>query len=78
MRLLFAPYRRKIPVKEGEVEAEVEATSESGKTGDDKSTVDDSMTDRSQGSEFRENIDIQRMWFNLVCYGLPNLIVAQV
>ena len=86
LRMLFAPYRRKVPESEETEEAE-DGKSEAGKSHDDRSSQHDgSATDRSQGStktatterDYKENIDVQRSWFNLVCYGLPNLIVTQI
>lgn len=79
VRLLFTPYRRKIPQVEGAAEGE-----QAGENKEEEKH-DESATDRSHTSdktfttvsEFRENIDIQRSWYNLVCYGLPNLIVTQ-
>lgn len=85
IRMLFTPYRRKIPINEA-AEGEGEETGgESEKKEDDSKSTDGSVTDRSQTSEktsttaqeYRENIDIQRSWFNFVCYGLPNIVVTQ-
>ena len=84
LRMLFAPYRRKIPESEEAEEAE-DGKSEAGKS-QDESQKDGSVTDRSETSEktatteqdYKENIDVQRSWFNLVCYGLPNLVITQI
>jgi hypothetical protein len=79
--MLFTPYRRKIPLTEsGEAEGEEADKKE------DESKGDGSVTDRSQTSdktsttvqEYKENIDIQRSWFNFICYGLPNIVVTQM
>ena len=84
--MLFAPYRRKLPESEETEEAE-DGKSEAGKSQDDRSSHQEgSVTDRSQAStktatterDFKDNIDVQRSWFNLVCYGLPNLVVTQI
>ncbi|XP_060585472.1 cilia- and flagella-associated protein 46-like isoform X2 [Ruditapes philippinarum] len=81
VRMLFTPYRRKIPLTEsGEAEGEEADKKE------DESKGDGSVTDRSQTSdktsttvqEYKENIDIQRSWFNFICYGLPNIVVTQM
>ncbi|XP_053406399.1 cilia- and flagella-associated protein 46-like [Mercenaria mercenaria] len=86
IRMLFTPYRRKIPVTESG-EGEEDTGGESDKKEDEtKSMGDGSVTDRSQASdktsttvqEYKENIDIQRSWFNFVCYGLPNIVVTQL
>ena len=84
LRLLFAPYRRKLPASEEAGEGE-DGKSEAGKSQEGSQRAD-SVTDGSQLSgrtetseqEYKENIDLQRSWFNLVCYGLPNLVVTQI
>ena len=88
-RLLFTPYRRKIPLgEEGEEEGKVEEETKSQGEAQQDPGPEGSVTDRSQESvktgttttvhDYRENIDLQRSWYNLVCYGLPNLIVTQM
>ena len=82
--MLFAPYRRKLPASQETEEGE-DGKSEAGKSQEGSQRAD-SVSNRSQLSErtatteqeYKENIDLQRSWFNLVCYGLPNLIVTQV
>lgn len=103
MRLLFTPYRRKIPDPEEEIteksDVKVKAPEEPKvKEGKDRKkdrrassgqknvekveevkveTVD---PDKDQEEVKVEEVepDMQRAWFNLVCYGLPNLLITQV
>ena len=84
LRMLFAPYRRKLPASEETEEGE-DGKSEAGKSQEGSQRAG-SVSDRSQASEktatteqeYKENVDVQRSWYNLVCYGLPNLVVTQV
>lgn len=86
LRLLFTPYRRKLPSTEETTEPE--PADEAGKTEEDENkeeqkSVPDEQSELGEqisahASDSKEIVDLQRAWFNLVCYGLPNLIVAQV
>ena len=83
IRLLFSPYRRKLPTPPEEPEAPPEPTDEENKDNENQSVgqLDDQSMLSEQTVATKEEskeIDIQRSWFNLVCYGLPNLIVSQI
>ena len=46
-------------------------------SGSDKSKqAAEDTTDQSKEEE--ENININRSWYNMVCYGAPNLMVTQL
>lgn len=80
LRLLFAPYRRKLPAT-NEPEPQSEETSEEKKNEEGKGVAEEESQSSDQmtaSSQEKKEIDIQRSWFNLVCYGLPNLIVTQM
>ncbi|KAH3789472.1 hypothetical protein DPMN_167743 [Dreissena polymorpha] len=84
-RMLFAPHRRKLPKPEETAPpegADAGGKNEKDKEEDVKSVMEDSLTDRSlfsdKTSTVEESVDAQRSWFNMVCYGLPNLIVTQL
>lgn len=79
LRLLFAPYRRKLPASEETGEAE-DGKSEAGKSLEGSQRAESQASEKTATTEqdYKESIDVQRSWFNLVCYGLPNLIVTQV
>lgn len=78
LRLLFAPYRRKLPAPDEPEPEPAEGSGEEKKDDDTKSTGEDQSTVSEQTSATNVEIDVQRSWFNLVCYGLPNLIVTQM
>nr|XP_022339451.1 cilia- and flagella-associated protein 46-like isoform X3 [Crassostrea virginica] len=70
VRLLFAPHQRPQPKSETETEKAPTPDKEGeGKEGEE--TLD------SKGPEEKE-LQLDRSWYNMVCYGLPNLMVAQV
>ncbi|KAL3864704.1 hypothetical protein ACJMK2_006363 [Sinanodonta woodiana] len=91
VRLLFCPYRRKKPQPEGEGDGEEhDAQSEAGKSQGGKSQHDSGKSQISasehspdmaehvlSSGEEAEMMEVNRSWFNLVCYGLPNLVVSQ-
>jgi len=84
VRLQFAPYKRIIPSTgdgaEGEAEnTQGEATLDASQVTEGSSTNrTDPASESSGATSVRENVDVQRHWFNLVCYGLPNLVITQV
>ena len=93
MRLLHTPYRRKVPEEDTPPEAPPEpAGSEKDKAsarGSDKPDSDsqhvegESVTDgASEGQPQPDPGPTEpvpaRNWFNMVCYGLPNLMITQL
>lgn len=74
-RLIFTPYRRK-----SEEEANVES-SEVKKSSDNSTDQEESESHRSQEVMDRTQAEepvAQMSWYNLVCYGMPNLVVTQL
>ena len=70
VRLLFAPHQRPQPKSETETEKAPTPDKEGeGKEGEE--------TLNSKEAEEKE-LQLDRSWYNMVCYGLPNLMVAQV
>ena len=81
VRRLFTPHQRYMEEKEAEDTQDEAASqgkgqSESG-SGQDKE--EGHMTDEpDQLDEMEERFKMKRGWYNMVCYGLPNLMVTQL
>ncbi|WAR21805.1 CFA46-like protein [Mya arenaria] len=79
VRLMCVPNRRKVPEAE---ESADETKNTSPQPNTDDSATEGSAAESSILSEKNASIDQHetephRSWFNLVCYGLPNLVVTQ-
>lgn len=74
-RLLFTPYRRKVEVEEGEgEEAGTGKESDAERAGSDAG----SGLNHELGEEGGGQMLPDPSWYNMVCYGLPNLVITQV
>lgn len=70
VRLLFTPHQR--------VQPKTETENEKAPT-PEKEGAENQGTERSDDMRPDEKeIQLDRSWYNMVCYGLPNLMVAQV
>ena len=73
VRLLFSPSMRKVTKPEGEGESPPGGGDEEKEEGGE-----DKSPENTQRSKEPEQPPVESAWFNMVCYGLPNLMVAQI
>lgn len=73
-RLIFTPYQRK-------VEETNEDKAEPKKPSDNSTDQDGDESQRSQDVIEQKVAEVpvaQMSWYNLICYGMPNLVITQV
>ena len=73
VRLLFTPFRRKRDEAEGAGEAKGQSN-DPKVAGTEASQDAEGLGDRGQA----EIATVNQSWYNMVCYGLPNLMVTQL
>lgn len=90
IRMLFTPYRRKVESDEPEPSEQQSVTDQKMDKTDShrekaQSETETSYTERSQDIDRSmmepKDLDLPELesaWFNMVCYGLPNLIITQL
>lgn len=75
-RLMFTPFRRKSPEEEENAE---ETGSQVKDQPEGEPEEKENETAEGEGQvQPEEKLEMKRGWFNMVCYGLPNLIVTQL
>ena len=73
VRLLIAPQQRKKPETEEAAQAKVEENKDKEEGDEDDKKEDDDKLVKDE-----EPTNIKRNQFNMICYGLPNMMVTQL
>ena len=83
VRMLFTPYRRKVEEDPAEsTGADTERSKGKESVSEGKGSTASPAVEAEGQEEVVQDTDtepiMKREWFNMVCYGLPNLMVTQI